>query len=190
MESPRVNLTIRRSSALKLRADERRALKLPEVQRYALKLRSSGLTGVGSHKVPRQPSLAVSSRSTLGMGQSAAFRQQPRDRGAQLGDAFAAARRGEDRLRKGGGTFVHEGERGGEAAFSLGGFHLVLLRQDDLIGHRGGIEKIEHLNVDRFCAMTAIDEKKHAQQRHPPRKKSPISWVQDAVFSFDAAAWP
>src|SRR3984893_7039632 len=104
---------------------------------------------------------------------SAAFRQQPRDRGAQLGDAFATARRGEDRLRKRGGTFVHEGERGGEASFPLGGFHFVLLRQDDLIGHRGSIEKIQHLDVDRFCAVTAIDEKKHAQQRHPAAQEIP-----------------
>ena len=56
----------------------------------------------------------------------AAFHEQPRDRGAQIADAFATARRGEDHLRKSGGTRGDEGAGSGKALFLFGGFHFIL----------------------------------------------------------------
>ena len=56
-----------------------------------------------------------------------------------------------------------EGEGRGKALLPLGRCHVVLFRQNDLIGHRRSIEKIEHLDVDWFGAMAAIDEKENAR---------------------------
>ena len=84
--------------------------------------------------------------------------QQARHRGAQLGHAVAAARRGHEHVRKRRRMFGQRGLGLGDARLQLGGLHLVGLGQHDLVAHRGAVERLQHVEVDVLQAVARVDQ--------------------------------
>ena len=67
-------------------------------------------------------------------------------------------------------------------------FDLVALGQDHLVGYGRPVEQFQHVEIDVFQAVTAVDQHENAPKVARPRRKSSISEVQLAIFSLDTAA--
>src|SRR5215813_13100373 len=102
---------------------------------------------------------------------SASLGEEPDDRGAQFGNAGAAAGRGREHLWIGGRMLGKRSLRCGKACVELGGRHLVGLGQHYLIIHRLLVERRQHVVVDRLEAVPRIDQKVDARQSGPPSEE-------------------
>jgi len=101
--------------------------------------------------------------------------EQPRDMRAQLRDAFAAARRGEQQLWIGSDVLAQALQRQGSARVLLGSLPFVLLRQHHSVGDDRGVEHPHCLVIAVLQAVAPVDKDKDAQERRSSRSRRSAS---------------
>src|ERR1700693_6368388 len=86
------------------------------------------------------------------------FREQPGDGGAQFRDAGPAARRSDEHIREC-RRMRREGGRGvAEAGGKLRRLYLIGLGENDLVAHRGGVERFQYRVIGGGEAAPRIDQ--------------------------------